>query len=274
MATEKRARKKAHRDEARAVREAALRRRRNARISSVVIVLLVVLGLALFATKDSGSKKNEAAATPTSNPSPSSAVAAACKGAPPPPAHPKTNYKKPDDVLKSGVDYGAVIHTSCGDIVMDLDEKTAPITTNNFVFLAQEGYFDGLTWHRVVKDFVIQAGDPDGINGHPPDGPGYAIKDELPTKSSAYEYGVVAMANSGPDTGGSQFFIVVHKGANGTAEPAGLSPSYSIFGLVDSASFDVLDQIANQETQGGSDPSTADEPVAPVYIDSIEITQN
>jgi peptidylprolyl isomerase len=180
--------------------------------------------------------------------------------------------------LKRGVDYGAVIRTSCGDIRLDLLESAAPVAVNNFIFLARRGFYNGLTWHRVERNSVIQAGDPNGQNGTPPDGPGYTIADSLPAKARMYVYGVVGLANSGrPGTGGSQFFIVVHdlKGAlKGHAQPAGYAPLYTIFGRVDKASYGTLERISKQQTKGGVDPVLAVEPKVPIYIDSITITEH
>ncbi|MGI8519157.1 MAG: peptidylprolyl isomerase [Actinomycetota bacterium] len=118
-------------------------------------------------------------------------------------------------------------------------EEQAPITVNNFVFLAREGSFDGLVWHRVVQRFVIQTGDPDGLNGHAPDDAGYSIPDELAgTEGRDYVFGVVAMANTGqPGTGGRQFFIVVQPEGS-----AGLDPLYTIFGQAQGAADAARDQ--------------------------------
>jgi cyclophilin family peptidyl-prolyl cis-trans isomerase len=172
-------------------------------------------------------------------------------------------------VLKPNTDYRAVIETSCGRIELDLLEERSPETVNNFVFLARDGYYDGLTWHRVIRDFVIQTGDPDGINGHAPDGPGYTIPDEFAGLDGAdYVFGAVAMANTGqPDTGGSQFFIVVQPEG-----PAGLDPLYSLFGRV-TGSRQTLLEIAAKPTTEGNDPARMDEPVVPIHIESIEIVE-
>ena len=102
--------------------------------------------------------------------------------------------------------------TSCGTIVIRLEPKQAPVTVNNFVFLADQGFYNGLTFHRVIPGFVIQGGDPKGDGTG---GPGYQFKDELPT--TPYTLGDLAMANAGPNTNGSQFFIV--EGAQGTQLP-------------------------------------------------------
>ena len=197
----------------------------------------------------------------------------ACGGEAPQEPNPQ-HYDEPEQVIEEGVDYAAVIQTSCGDITVDLLERTAPINVNNFVFLAREGYYDGLTFHRVVGNFVIQAGDPNGQNGVPPDGPGYTIEGELPAEGNDYVFGVMAMANTNdPDTAGSQFFIVTHLGADDQPEPAGLDPIYSIFGKAERDSYEVIREIGRQETKGGNDPVESQQPVVPVYIEAIEIVE-
>lgn len=117
--------------------------------------------------------------------------------------------------------YRATISTDRGDIVADLDPNLAPNTVNNFVVQARNGFYDGLTFHRVVPEFVIQGGDPEGTGRG---GPGYQFADE-PVKG-AYTDGAVAMANAGPDTNGSQFFICIDDCQ------AKLAPSYNLFGYV------------------------------------------
>ena len=152
--------------------------------------------------------------------------------------------------------YTAVMRTSEGNISIALDPKQAPKTVNNFVFLAKEGFYDGLTFHRVIPDFVIQGGDPDG-NGT--GGPGYSFADELP-KAGAYKLGSVAMANSGPDTNGSQFFIIT--GQQGVQLP----PNYSLFGQV-TKGLDVAEKISTMAAPGTETP----EP--PVTIEKVTITE-
>ena len=117
--------------------------------------------------------------------------------------------------------YRVTIDTDKGDIVMDLDPQLAPNSVNNFVALARQGYYDGLTFHRVVPEFVIQGGCPEGSGRG---GPGYKFADE-PVKD-AYRLGAVAMANSGADTNGSQFFICIDDCQTK------LAPSYNLFGYV------------------------------------------
>jgi cyclophilin family peptidyl-prolyl cis-trans isomerase len=117
--------------------------------------------------------------------------------------------------------YRTTIATDRGTIVMDLDPQLAPNTVNNFVGLARQGYYDGLTFHRVVPEFVIQGGCPEGSGRG---GPGYKFADE-PVKGD-YTLGAVAMANSGPDTNGSQFFICIDDCRRK------LAPNYNLFGYV------------------------------------------
>jgi cyclophilin family peptidyl-prolyl cis-trans isomerase len=117
--------------------------------------------------------------------------------------------------------YQVRLETPKGDILMELDPGLAPTTVNNFVTLARQGYYDGLTFHRVVPEFVIQGGDPTGTGTG---GPGYKFADE-PVKGE-YTLGAVAMANAGPDTNGSQFFICVDDCRRK------LQPLYNLFGYV------------------------------------------
>lgn len=128
--------------------------------------------------------------------------------------------------------YRATITTPRGSIVMDLDPQLAPVTVNNFVSLARDGYFDGLTFHRVVPGFVIQGGCPQGDGRG---GPGYKFEDEQ--VKGEYEVGAVAMANAGPNTNGSQFFICIEDCTRS------LDKAYNLFGHV-SAGMDVAQATA------------------------------
>jgi cyclophilin family peptidyl-prolyl cis-trans isomerase len=117
--------------------------------------------------------------------------------------------------------YQVTIETDRGEIVMELDPRLAPTTVNNFVSLARDGFYDGLKFHRVVPEFVIQGGDPEGTGRG---GPGYRFQDE-PVKGE-YTLGAVAMANAGPDSNGSQFFICIDDCQRKLAK------SYNLFGYV------------------------------------------
>ena len=156
----------------------------------------------------------------------------------------------------------ATITTSCGDIVLELDSADYPETVNSFVFLAREGYYDGQAVHRIAADFVIQGGDP-AANGT--GGPGYVIDDEFPTAEDfVYEVGAVAMANRGPRSTGSQFFIVV----GGSAQH--LTPQFNVVGTVVSGT-DVLAKISAVAT--GATPGSVEQslPLESVYIESVTI---
>jgi cyclophilin family peptidyl-prolyl cis-trans isomerase len=143
---------------------------------------------------------------------------------------PKT-YARAEQVIAPGLRYEATISTDRGDIVIDLDPARAPKTVNNFVFLARDGFYDGLTFHRVVADFVIQAGCPQGTgSGHP----GYRFDDE--PVIGEYGPGAVAMANSGPNSNGSQFFICT------VDDRRKLARSYNLFGQVTSG-MDVVTSV-------------------------------
>ena len=129
--------------------------------------------------------------------------------------------KQPEPQTDESKMYRVTITTDRGAIVMDLDPQLAPNTVNNFIGLARQGYYDGLTWHRVVPEFVIQGGDPEGSGRG---GPGYKFADEA--VKGQYTRGAVAMANAGPDTNGSQFFICIDDCSRK------LAPSYNLFGYV------------------------------------------
>jgi cyclophilin family peptidyl-prolyl cis-trans isomerase len=169
----------------------------------------------------------------------------------------------PEKVITEGVNYKALVTTDLGTITIDLFEVDAPTTVNNFVFLARDGFYDEVKFHRIIEGFMIQTGDPLGTGAG---GPGYTFEDEnLPESGVAYTRGVVAMANRGPNTNGSQFFIM-H-----TDMPEGsMAPAYSIFGQIEGdESFATLDAIATveKEAEGSSIPSE------PLFIQSIEIIE-
>ena len=151
--------------------------------------------------------------------------------------------------------YTATMETSMGTIVISLDPINAPKTTNNFVFLALNHYYDGIIFHRIIKGFVCQGGDPQGSGMG---GPGYRFEDELP-KPGKYAIGSFAMANAGPNTNGSQFFII--SGQSGCTLP----PLYSLFGQVVKG-LDVVEKMQNVETDGRDRPRTD------VVINSVTIT--
>lgn len=158
----------------------------------------------------------------------------------------------PDITIDLDTDYEATLHTSLGDISMEFFAADAPQAVNNFLFLAGEGFYDGVIFHRIVPGFVIQGGDPTGTGRG---GPGYQFRDEL-EDSRSYSRGTVAMANAGPNTNGSQFFICL--------EDVGLPKSYTIFGRVTDG-MDVVDAIAALPT------GAQDRPHQPPTIDSVTL---
>ena len=157
--------------------------------------------------------------------------------------------------IDSSKRYSATLETTLGTMVIALDAAAAPLTVNNFVYLAAHHYYDGVIFHRIIKNFMCQGGDPEGSGRG---GPGYKFGDELP-KPGKYQIGSVAMANAGPNTNGSQFFIV--SGPSGV----GLPPLYSLFGQVVKG-LDVVEAMQNVATRPG------DRPVEDVVIKSVTIT--
>jgi cyclophilin family peptidyl-prolyl cis-trans isomerase len=158
-------------------------------------------------------------------------------------------------------EYQAVIKTNYGDITIQLLPREAPLAVNNFVFLARQGYFDGVKFHRIAKGFVIQSGDPTGTGSGTP---GYRFADETITRD--YLKGTLAMANSGANTNGSQFFITL---ANLTGQ---LPKSYTIFGLV-SQGIDVVDKIAAVPVAYNASLRENSKPTVDVYINTVVITE-
>ena len=169
----------------------------------------------------------------------------------------RTWAKPPEREIDPARDYTAIIETSIGTITVDLYSSTAPVTANNFVFLARQGFYDGLTFHRVIPGFVIQGGDPKGTGEGDA---GYAFADEL-DNNLRYDLGTLAMANAGPNTNGSQFFII--SGPQG----ARLPKLYSIFGRVRDG-MDVVEAIASVPTGRGDRPAT------PVTIHTVSIQES
>ena len=165
----------------------------------------------------------------------------------------------PPTCIDESASYTATFTTSHGEFTAELDAAAAPGTVNNFVVLARYKYFDGVPFHRIVPGFVIQAGDGDGEPWGNND-LGYTIPDELPADSSAYSDYALAMANAGPDTNGSQFFVVLPGGGGG------LSPDYSRFGQVTSGQ-EVVDAI-------GALGNEMQEPTEVVLIESVTITES
>ncbi len=150
--------------------------------------------------------------------------------------------------------FSATLDTNHGRISINLFAQDAPQAVNNFVFLAREGFYDGVIFHRVVPGFVIQGGDPTGTGRG---GPGYQFRDELDTPRP-YSRGTVAMANAGPNTNGSQFFICL--------EDVGLPHAYTIFGEVTDG-MDAADAIAGLQLRG-------EKPIDDAVIRSVDINES
>ena len=209
------------------------------RIPVLILFFSVVVGLAaLYATQP----KQEPASSNTN-----SSNDAMDESATPPPMNIDTAKK-----------YQATLKTEKGDIVIDLNAAETPITVNNFVSLSESGFYDNTIFHRTIKDFMIQGGDP---NGNGTGGPGYRFDDE--PFEGKYTRGTIAMANAGPNTNGSQFFIM-HKDYD-------LPPNYVIFGHVASG-LDVVDAIAEAPTAANQMGENST-PVDPVHIQTVEIIQ-
>lgn len=150
-------------------------------------------------------------------------------------------FSEPEQLIDTSKTYVATIKLENGDIVLELFSDV-PITTNSFVFLACKGFYDGLTFHRVIVDFMAQGGDPTGLGSG---GPGYAIPDE-DSAGHRMEAGVISMAKSGANTTGSQFFITY------TPQP-GLEPDFTVFGRV-TGGMDVAEQITPREPGPNAPP--------------------
>ena len=243
---DKRERQKQNRAAANEAQLVALKRkRRNRSLRNLALLLLPVL--AIFAWSQFRSNRSDSGQN-----TPKSSTTAK-------PVKKNTNQKAPVLTLDPTKKYTATMETTDGTMVIELDAKNAPIATNNFVSLSRQGFYDGLTFHRIVKDFVIQGGDPqgDGLGG-----PGYQVPGEVPTNN--YELGSIAAAKTGADAPGlfgSQFFIVT--GDQGV----GLPNDYARFGKV-SSGLDVALKIQDAPKDSN------DKPKKPIYIVKISITES
>jgi cyclophilin family peptidyl-prolyl cis-trans isomerase len=171
----------------------------------------------------------------------------------------KVYSSMPEMIIDKNKSYTAVIQTSMGDLTVEFFSDTAPVTVNNFVSLSNDGYYDNIIFHRVISGFMIQGGDPSGT-GHGEYGkfPGYTFEDEL-NNQQPYEKGILAMANAGPNTNGSQFFIM--------HVDYPLPYQYTIFGKVTDG-LDVIDTIASVQT------AEADKPVEDVVILGVTVSSS
>jgi cyclophilin family peptidyl-prolyl cis-trans isomerase len=262
-------------------------RKRQATIAVALVVAVVGGAVAFFAfTGDEPVPQATGPTGPTGSPSPSPSLegepgtqigtvdpepgprivacdAEAPKGA----LKPKPQFNAPANVLKNGRAYTATFETSCGDIVIELLVDRAPQTVNSFVFLAEQGFFDGTRIHRLDTSIdVIQGGDPTGTGTG---GPGYSIPDELQGDES-YTPGTLAMANSGaPNSGGSQFFLIA--GENG--QNLDSNPAYTIFGEVIEG-LEIAQQILGLDIQDPEGGISGQQPADAVYIETVTISSS
>jgi peptidyl-prolyl cis-trans isomerase B (cyclophilin B) len=220
---------------------------------------LLALLLACLALAGCGDDEEQPASAPTPTPEDTGGEQGTGCEAAEAPAPKDAKLKKPKEELDPATTYVATVRTNCGDFQITLDAKRAPKTGGSFKYLVDQGFYDGLGFHRIVPGFVVQGGDPAG-NGS--GGPGYSVV-EAPPKDLAYTKGVVAMAKTQIEdagTSGSQFFVV-------TGEDAQLPPDYALLGKVTEGQ-DVIDLI-------GVAPVQPDEqPVDPIVIESVTIEES
>ena len=275
---DKRARKKENARAAREEREAAVRRKKRTRsIITAAVVVAIFAGVIILLNVTGGSKKkaatssNSTAATTSKTATTAKPVLpAGCVSTVPKTSKKPTYNSKPPKVINLDVShvYTAHMSTTCGSFDFTLDTTEAPETANSFVYLAEHHFYDGLKFHRVVKDFVIQGGDP---NGDGTGGPGYKLPTEPP--KAGYRKGSVAMANGGAGTTGSQFFVVLNDAAGKQLMKNGGPPYlYSALGQV-TKGLDVVTKLGSlyNRDQTAADSSTQKTAV-PLYIFKVTIT--
>jgi cyclophilin family peptidyl-prolyl cis-trans isomerase len=204
------------------------------------------------ASAQSGAQVSAALSSSSALPSPSSV---ALGGA----VSPKQFSSPPAMQIDANKQYTATIQTSDGPMTAELYAKDAPMTVNNFVFLANQGFYDNVPFHRIIKGFMVQTGDPTGTGTG---GPGYRFPDEKVSRK--YERGTLAMANAGPNTNGSQFFIVL--------QDYPLPPNYTIFGKLTDG-LDTLDKLGNTPVQADARGENS-KPVTPPTITGITISES
>jgi cyclophilin family peptidyl-prolyl cis-trans isomerase len=247
MPTEKRQRQK----EGRASRQAALEayRRKAARRRQLVFgvgaLAIAVVIVALLSRGGDKSQKVKAGSSTTARGTNTTVATGKVGSSPCPPADGSAPRKitfdgEPPTCIDPARTYAAKVDTDIGSFTVALESQKAPRTVNNFVFLARYHFFDGVKFHRVIPGFVIQGGD--AANGDGTGGPGYKFADELPKSVDEYKAGSMAMANSGPNTNGSQFFVVVSDAGGKQLQ----QPKYSLFGQVTQG----LDVVTKIEADG------------------------
>jgi cyclophilin family peptidyl-prolyl cis-trans isomerase len=264
---DKRARKKENTRAAREAREAALRRKKRTRSTITVAVVVALFVGVIVLLNVTGSDKKKAASPATSTTTATTTpLPAGCVRTVPPKSTPPTWKSAPAMTIDTSKTYVAAFSTSCGAFTATLDAKDSPKGVNNFVFLAKNHFYDGLKWHRVVKDFVIQGGDPKGDGSG---GPGYSVTTELP--KDGYPLGTLAWAktSSEPSGGaGSQFFVVTGTKTAALSQKANGSYQYGVFGKVSAG-------LANAQKIMSLVPASGDgAPTIPMYIFKVTITES
>jgi peptidyl-prolyl cis-trans isomerase B (cyclophilin B) len=242
-----------------AVRQEARRKQRQQTLYTVLVIALIVAigGVLVWLSLDPAEPDLLAEDVPPEEETPLVERPVACGGSLPEQAgEPKPTYDDPEQVLEEGVGYRAVVETSCGTVVIDLDAERAPETVNSFVFLARQGFFDGLAIFRNATTIgALQTGA--GTN-EATWSIGYTVTDELEAaEGDGYPPGAVAMANSGPDTAGSQLFLVYNDLFQQGVEAGTLPAAYTRFGLV-TAGLDVLEEIGHVDTDGARGETPTD----------------
>ena len=226
-------------------------------VAVAVVAALLALGFAACGDDDDDRNAEKTASAPTGPATDGSGAAQGkCRRVDEPKPKRVKKQRAPKLELDPSKTYLATVETTCGDFEIELDAKNAPKTGGSFVSLARDGFYDGLTFHRIVTGFVIQGGDP---RGDGTGGPGYSVT-EPPPNDTVYSEGIVAMAKSQvdpPGGSGSQFFVV-------TSDDAALDPIYALLGKV-TRGLDVVHRI--EEVPAGPD----ERPVQPVVIKRIEI---
>jgi peptidyl-prolyl cis-trans isomerase B (cyclophilin B) len=220
--------------------------------------LAVALGLIACG---SGEETPKSTSAPSAQGAQGEQSTSGCRSVEAPAPKPDGGQRPPRRRIQRGAGYEATVETNCGDFTFELDVAAAPRTAASFVALAQDGFFDGTVFHRIVPGFVIQGGDPTGTGTG---GPGYKTVDR-PPRDASYTQGVVAMAKAGdeaPGTAGSQFFVV-------TAPEVGLPPEYAVLGRV-TRGLDVVERIAQLGDPASGEAGT---PVQPVVMSAVAISR-
>jgi peptidyl-prolyl cis-trans isomerase B (cyclophilin B) len=288
VGTPKRERQKANRQqrlEDLARQQRTVKRKRNGMyVLLIPVAALVLIGLIKLVGSDDGAATSATTTidafaagstttldptipTTTLTPLPSTIAGATLTGETPCPAADGTSPRTitfaqpPPNCIDAGKTYTAEVTTNKGAYTIELDAGAAPLTVNNFVVLARYHYFDNTVCHRAIPQFAVQCGDPTGTGSG---GPGYEFADELPATGS-YKIGSIAMANSGADTNGSQFFVIT--GANGVS----LTPDYTLFGQVTDGldtTVKALDALGNSDETANGIP-----PLEQIIVQSVTITE-